>query len=1029
MRKLIYVIMCLICSYTYGQLSDVHYLPPLRQAENNFINIVQQAIYLSTPVTTAFNVEIYRGTNTTPLTTISISNTIPATYNLPIQNNNITLVDDANTGVVLSNSGLRLVAPGGELFYVNYRGVSNSQGASLTTKGREARGTNFKWGGVPNYGTTINDASTALGILATEDGTTVTIDGYDPAVTFRQGNNDQGITANSLSIVLNAGQSYVLEAKTNVNNANVEGWLGANISSNKDIVISNGAINYSVDPGARGARDAGIDQPVPENMLGDEYIFIRGNGNNTREFALIIATQDNTDIFVNGSTTAFATIDSGEYEIINGSNYSGAGPGSNMRIETSNDSYAYQNIMGSTANNTSGLNFVAPVDCLLPNQVNNIPNITDLAGTSITGGITIIASVSTPDTSIFVTDINGSSNSYTSNPVGSSDWKTFYIPNLTGNVSVSSSGPIAVGFFGQNNNRGVAGYFSGFDTPPNVDLRIAGSNCLPGAFLEIASGEVVDAYQWFDENGPIAGETSPTFSPTLAGDYFLRATDGPCTYDSNITSAYFCDVDIAINKTVDVETANEGDTVNYTIEIQSWGFDPVTNLVVTDILPNGLSLVSAVPSSGSWANPNWTIGTLNSGISESITITATVDDLDNIATQLITNTAVHTQDQVDTNISIDTPSASFIAFGDHDDDGILDINDLDDDNDGILDIDESDCNGVISGIIASNGTGNNNQINDGNFAANNGAVLNRVNEYLIADFGAVISAGSILRLTLWTAGATGNKTIRISQLPDATVDLGGGTNPLNINDTEVGIGAVVTTHYYLITEDTQYLQIHMTSRASGRIEITELNTCLTINTDGDGQADKYDADSDNDNCNDANEAYANANADSNNDGTIGGVLTTTDVNTNGLVIAAGINGAGDTYTTTPAISTASTAFTFQEAGAVPTISLAPTDQHVFLPDDGIFNLTSNSDTFQWQVSIDNGILFTNISDGAEYSGTTTDELIILSPDIANNGYLYRIILTNDNYVCGETISNVALLSVGPRTVITNRRITTRVKKQ
>jgi len=114
--------------------------------------------------------------------------------------------------------------------------------------------------------------------------------------------------------------------------------------------------------------------------------------------------------------------------------------------------------MGSTANNTSGLNFVAPVDCLLPNQVNNIPNITDLAGTSITGGITIIASVSTPDTNIFVTDINGSSNSYTSNPVGSSDWKTFYIPNLTGNVSVSSSGPIAVGFFGQNNDRGVAGY-------------------------------------------------------------------------------------------------------------------------------------------------------------------------------------------------------------------------------------------------------------------------------------------------------------------------------------------------------------------------------------------------------------------------------------------------------------------------------------------------------------------------------------------------------------------------------------------
>ena len=36
-------------------------------------------------------------------------------------NNNITLVDDTNTGIPLTNSGLRFEAPGGNSFYVNYR--------------------------------------------------------------------------------------------------------------------------------------------------------------------------------------------------------------------------------------------------------------------------------------------------------------------------------------------------------------------------------------------------------------------------------------------------------------------------------------------------------------------------------------------------------------------------------------------------------------------------------------------------------------------------------------------------------------------------------------------------------------------------------------------------------------------------------------------------------------------------------------------------------------------------------------------
>ena len=100
-----YFFLYLLCcgAFAYGQLSDLHYLPPLRQGQNNAA-IQQQEIHLSTPETTTFTVNVYRGTNTTPVTSFNISNTTPAVYSLGNGNNNITLVDDANTGFILTYS-------------------------------------------------------------------------------------------------------------------------------------------------------------------------------------------------------------------------------------------------------------------------------------------------------------------------------------------------------------------------------------------------------------------------------------------------------------------------------------------------------------------------------------------------------------------------------------------------------------------------------------------------------------------------------------------------------------------------------------------------------------------------------------------------------------------------------------------------------------------------------------------------------------------------------------------------------------
>lgn len=661
MKQLLFLMILLITSFGYTQLSDLHYLPPLKQGSNNQA-IQQQSVYLSTPETTAFTVFVYRGTNTTPIANFTISNTVPQEYTLGNGDNDITLVSNSNTGVVLTDGGLRFEAPSGNNFYVNYRGRSNSQGASLTSKGRIALGTEFKWGGVPNLGTHVSKSNT-LGIMATEDNTTITLSGYDPNCEFRIGNDRAGITDDSYTITLDENESFVFETYigNSATQAHEDGWIGASIVADKNIAISNGSLNYGRQAGSSN-RDAGIDQPVPENRLGKEYVFVRGNGNSNgwTEFPLIIATENNTQIFVNGSATAVATINEGDFFEIPSTNYSSNAVGSNMYVETSKDVYAYQCVGGSTAAYTQGLNFVAPVSCLLPDTMDNIPDITDAAGVTITGGVTIIAATTTLDSNITVTDGSGAVTLPASSTVaGTTDWKTFYLPSLTGNVSVQSTGPIAVGFFGFNGARGVAGYYSGFDTVPSIDLQITGNNCLPGAVLEISSGETFDAYQWYGDGVLIPGATTASYTATIAGDYFLRVTRGPCTYDSNSISVYNCNPDVILNKIIDQNNVSDGTNVNFTITVENFWNEPITNLTLTDLLPNGLEFVSASISSGTFTYPNWTLGTLNSGQLETLNLTAKAV-ITNVYmnSQTYTNTVTNTQDQTDLNITTDNPSVT-----------------------------------------------------------------------------------------------------------------------------------------------------------------------------------------------------------------------------------------------------------------------------------------------------------------------------------------------------------------------------------
>jgi gliding motility-associated-like protein/uncharacterized repeat protein (TIGR01451 family) len=921
MKKVLLLLVVFFVFVGHAQLSDLHYLPPLKQGQNNQA-IQQQAIYLSTPEPTTFTVNAYRGTNATPIATYNISNITPAVYPLGNGDNNITLVNNANTGIVLNNSGLRFESPSGNKFYVNYRGSSAAQSASLTSKGRVAMGTHFKWGGVPNLGAHSSKSNT-LGIMATEDNTTITLSGYDPDCEFRLGTNVAGITADTYTVTLNANESFVFEnyVGNSPTTANSQGWIGASLVSDNDIVISNGSMNFGRQAGASN-RDAGIDQPVPENRLGKEYVFVRGNGNANgwTEFPLLIAIADNTQVFINGATTAIATLNNGDYFEVPSSFYSSNTLGANMLIKTSKDVYAYQCLAGSSLAFTTGLNFVAPVNCLLPDVMDNIPDIRNMAGTQVTGGLTIIAATNTLDANIVVSNGTTTIPLPASVPVaGSSDWKTFFIPHLNGNISVQSTGPMAVGFFGYDGDRGVAGYFSGFDTVPVVNLDIVGGGgCLPNTDILEVSGNF-DAYEWYEDGVLISGENSPNFQPTKAGDFYCRGTKGPCTYDSQTISVYYCEPDVVINKSIDKPEIIEGETATFSLEVKNFSTVTLTNLQITDNLPAGLTFVSASTTTGSWSGSTWNIGILDGGRTAVLRLTVRGDEIDTLPLIGLINTITHTQDQVDLNITEDTPSTRITVHNDYDHDGVIDITDVDDDNDGIYDDDEcfvDICFEPIinesfeNPVIPSNSyrilhesaiEGWSTTATDGRielwsdrflgvpaFDGNQLVALN-ANQNSALYQNLCLTPGTVMAWSLRHRGSEGVDVMRVrigADLASATVQ---GTMS-DDNDAwgyysgfyTVPDGQVNTTFIFEgVSTATGSLSV---GNLIDDIQITIADVPVCSDTDNDGIPDNLDLNSDGDGCSDANEYYKDFNADGGDGGEYASGPPA--VNPDGSVIAA-----------------------------------------------------------------------------------------------------------------------------------------------
>jgi uncharacterized repeat protein (TIGR01451 family) len=105
--------------------------------------------------------------------------------------------------------------------------------------------------------------------------------------------------------------------------------------------------------------------------------------------------------------------------------------------------------------------------------------------------------------------------------------------------------------------------------------------------------------------------------------------------------------DLAITNTVNNASPNVGDTISFMVILSDNGPGTANNVTVSDLLPAGLAFVSAQPSQGSYntATGAWTVGTVTTGVIQTLRIDATVVG----ASTLVDTAAIAHADQFDPN--------------------------------------------------------------------------------------------------------------------------------------------------------------------------------------------------------------------------------------------------------------------------------------------------------------------------------------------------------------------------------------------
>ena len=1031
----------------FSQLSKTHYIPPLTSAEIGNSNPEDQYFYISTPNKNDVKYTIKPvGLPTTSYINGTVSNNAPSEIYITTGYGQL-YVPSPQTSTIHNNKGYIIEA--NDVIYVSVRlnAGSAAQAGALVSKGLAALGTEFRVGSYTNQNPQSNYLN-FVSVMATEDATLVTFDDLPAGINIK---NYVGSTP--IVVTLDKGETYIVSTNSFDNVVNRDGLIGCLVTSDKNIVVNCGSANGSFHNGS--GRDFGIDQIVGFSKVGNEYIFVKGNGENGWENVLIVAHENNTAIHINGSTTADATINAGEYYLIEGDKYSSNG---NMYVKTSKNVFAYQGIGATNSEANQGMFFVPPLSCENRGNVDNIAKIDAIGATIYTGGVSIVAKQGSTVTinNLPISNFNAVG---PNNVLGNSNYVTYKITGLAGNISIQSNDELYCAYFNYNGAATSGSFYSGFPSSPeinfDVDFETLGI-CIPNVKLSAANMNNFDSIEWYFNDGSgylPTGNHNVNFTPTKSGNYKLIGSISctNLTVESKEVPVSICPDDVdhdGIIDNLDVDNDNDGilnctesfNNQHINLSNPSGGTIPVGGFSYSGII-NTEGNVAAAPftgtSDGTFMSelPSKT-GINETNVSYKLNFNAPLNLLIEYANSSVSGNGLLTNDG---DFIIEVPVNKTITVLNPDNQLLIDSN-----YDGIYE----------SGITQFSSFQIRFRLNATSLPLGTGTFKFLSNQ---------VDAVSYTHINNSETNSN-QATFKISAICVPKDSDGDGIeDALDMDSDNDGIPDIIESTGTLITLSSIDIDIN------GLDDIFDFNA-VPLDSDNDGIYDFYDLDSDNDGIYDLEES-----------GGLGSYLSDTDIN--GIIDSpiVGLNGWADFAETSP--DSGALAFTLSdidgdlvfnyidsdsdgdlcndviEAGfsdsnndhflgnappitnssgivinagngytrpihanyslAAPiTIVTQPTSQMACELNTAIFTIETNLPVnYQWQVSI-NGVGWTDINNNAVYTNATTNTLTISNIPLNYHHYKYRVVLSTNGNSCG-LISNEAALTINPLPIITS----------
>ena len=1040
---------------SHAQLSKKHFIPPLTYSEEGNANPGNQYLYISTPSSKDVSYTIKQiGLPNSDLTGI-ITSATPKEIFIGNNLNDLGAIEDTQlfinateTSVVHNNKGYIIEAT--DVIYVSVRVIAggSSQAGALVSKGSSALGTTFRAGMFTNENPGDNYLN-FISVMATEDNTEVTFDDLTAGISIKEYSGTFPISA-----TLNEGESYVVATRADENTINRDGLIGTLISSSKNIVVNTGSANGSFHNG--GGRDYGIDQIVGLDKVGTEYIFVKGDGNDGWENVLIVAHEDDTTVSINGNGIS-ATINKGEYTLIEGNEFNANG---NMFVQTSKPVFAYQGVGASTSEANQGMFFIPPLSCESRGKVDNIPNIESIGEVTFTGGVTIVTNANATVTinSFPITNFNTSGPfGIDINNDGNFDYETYKVTDLTGSVSLESSGELYCAYFNVNGAATSGSFYSGFISAPEINFDTTVSslgNCIPNLTLQSANTDLFDSVKWeyYNENTSTWEErsTNNNYKPIESepGSYRLIGKIDCKPYEEFISDEIpvsICpddfDGDLIIDN-IDVDIDNDGilncdesignQVINLSDINNAIALNPTTSL---DIINENNYTSSEAKNSIFGDNTGNFVSEVNPAVDSKLQYELKFTE--NVNFKFSQNkTRNHTISNGEFFILKIGPSNKNITLLDPDDQLLVDSNFDGEFETGITNISAS----VIHFKYKANTTGIESKFE---------FVANQVDQIDFKHHSTGLTATSTfngnIELTCFSLDSDGDGIENMFDLDsdnDGIPDVNEAfPQPSSLSGTDTNQDGLDDMFDTLLNVDSDsdgvlnYLDLDSdndgifdTTEAGHNLDtdfdgrVDNANTLIGINglvdnletvpdakvlsvnynitnTDNDTDFDFVELDADNDGCNDVTEAGF---TDVNNNGFLD--ANPFDVNSNGIVI-----NNTDGYTIPNADYTTSAPIELNTSFEDVTFCENDTDT---------ITIDSNADSFQWEVSTDAATWQTidnnDITD--DYEGSITNTLQITNTPISFNNYQYRVVLNRDGNACTEN-SNAVTLNVNPLPII------------